>query len=80
MALTNYLMQSVVCTLIFYGHGLGFFGAVSRTGQLGVVLGVWVLQLVVSPIWLGRFKFGPMEWLWRSLTYWKAQPMLRVAP
>lgn len=78
MALTNYLMQSVICTVIFYGHGFGMFGKVSRVGQLGFVLGVWVFQLIVSPIWLRYFRFGPLEWLWRSLTYWKRQTMLRA--
>lgn len=78
MALTNYVMQSVICTMIFYGHGFGLFGEVSRVGQLGFVLGVWVFQLIVSPIWLRHFRFGPLEWLWRSLTYWKRQTMLRT--
>jgi uncharacterized protein len=76
MALTNYLIQTVICTFIFYGHGLGLFGSVERTTQILIVICVWILQLIVSPIWLTRFRFGPMEWLWRSLTYWKRQPML----
>jgi len=78
MALTNYLMQTIICTTIFYGHGLGYFGSVERTGQAMVVLGVWAFQLIVSPIWLRYFRFGPAEWLWRSLTYWKRQPMRRT--
>lgn len=73
MALTNYLMQSVICTLIFYGHGLGLFGQLGRAALLGVVVGVWGIQLVVSPLWLARFRFGPAEWLWRSLTYGRPQ-------
>lgn len=77
MALTNYLMQTVLCTLIFYGHGLGYFGELDRLGQAFVVLGVWIFQLVISPIWLERYRFGPCEWLWRSLTYGRLQPMLR---
>jgi uncharacterized protein len=77
MALTNYLMHTVICTTIFYGHGLGLFGSVERVGQFGIVLGVWALQLMVSPIWLRYFHFGPVEWLWRTLTYFKLQPMLR---
>jgi uncharacterized protein len=76
MALTNYLMQTLICTFIFYGHGLGLYGSVERTGQILLVLFIWILQLFVSPIWLNRFRFGPVEWLWRSLTYWKRQPML----
>lgn len=77
LALTNYLMQSVLATLVFYGHGLGYFGYLSRLEQFGVVLAIWVFQLVVSPIWLSKFRFGPAEWLWRSLVYWKIQPLLR---
>ena len=79
MALTNYLMQTVLCTFIFYGHGLGRFGMFERWQQLLVVVAVWTLQLVVSPIWLRRFRFGPAEWLWRSLSYMRLQPMRRTA-
>lgn len=75
MAFTNYIMQTVICGLIFYGHGLGLFGQVERWGQLLIVLGIWALQLWWSPIWLRHFRFGPLEWLWRSLTYWKLQPL-----
>ncbi len=75
MALTNYIMHSVICTLIFYGHGLGLFGKVERIGQIAIVFAIFVFQLIASPIWLGRFRFGPLEWLWRSLTYWQLQPM-----
>lgn len=78
MAFTNYLMHSIICTTIFYGHGLGLFGEVSRVGQALVVLGVWTVQLIVSPIWLRHFEFGPFEWLWRSLTYGRRQPFRRV--
>ena len=77
-ALTNYLLQTVLCTTIFYGHGLGWFGSVDRVGQLGVVAGVWALQLVASPLWLRRFRFGPAEWAWRSLTYGARQPLRRT--
>jgi uncharacterized protein len=79
MALTNYLLQSVLCTLLFYGHGLGLYGRVERVGQAGIVVAVWIVQLILSPLWLRRFRFGPMEWLWRTLTYLKPQPMRRVA-
>ncbi len=75
MALTNYLMHTVLATLLFYGHGLGLFGTVPRWGQLLVVLLIWCLQLIISPIWLRYFKFGPCEWLWRSLTYQRLQPL-----
>ena len=77
MALTNYLLQSIICTTIFYGHGLGLFGSVERIGQIGIVLAVWALQLMVSPIRLRYFLFGPAEWLWRALTYWKLPPWRR---
>jgi uncharacterized protein len=79
MALTNYLLQTIICTTVFYGHGLGLFGQVERSGQILVVLGVWIFQLIVSPIWLRYYRFGPAEWAWRSLTYWKIQPIRNVA-
>ena len=75
MAFTNYIMQSVICTSIFYGFGLGLFNRIDRFGLLLIVIGVWILQLAWSPWWLKRFRFGPFEWLWRSLTYARAQPM-----
>jgi uncharacterized protein len=78
MALTNYLLQTFICTTIFYGHGLGMFGKVERIGQIGIVLAIWVVLLVISRLWLRRFRFGPFEWLWRSLTYMKAQPLRRA--
>ena len=77
MALTNYLMQTIICTTIFYGHGFGLFGSVERTGQILIVFAVWAVELLWSPWWLSRFRFGPFEWLWRSLTYMRLQPMLR---
>jgi uncharacterized protein len=77
MALTNYLAHSLICTTIFYGHGLGLFGKVERVGQVGIVVAIWIAQLVISPIWLRHFRFGPAEWAWRSLTYLKAQPLRR---
>jgi uncharacterized protein len=79
MALTNYLLQTIICTTIFYGHGWGLFGQVERTGQVLIVLGVWILQLIISPIWLRYYRFGPAEWLWRSLTYWQIQSIRHVA-
>ena len=74
MAFTNYIMHSVLCTLIFYGAGLGLFGSVERWGQVLIVLAIWAVQLILSPLWLSHFRFGPLEWLWRSLTYWRIQP------
>jgi len=69
-ALTCYLMQSVICGLVFYGHGLGLFAQLGRTAQLGVVACVWAVQLAAAPLWLRAFPQGPMEWLWRRVTYW----------
>ena len=77
MAFTNYFMQTLVCTAIFYGWGFGRFGMVERAGLLGIVVAIWVVQLAYSPVWLRHFRFGPMEWAWRSLTYWKLQPFRR---
>ncbi|MFH1689958.1 MAG: DUF418 domain-containing protein [Candidatus Eisenbacteria bacterium] len=77
MAFTNYLMQTVICTTIFYGHGLGLFGRMERAGQILIVFAVWAFQLWFSMFWLKRFRFGPSEWLWRTLTYLKPQPMRR---
>ncbi len=78
MALSNYLMHSIVCTLLFNGYGFGLFDKLQRFELLYVVLGIWIVQTIVSPIWLRHFRYGPFEWLWRSLTYWKKQPMRRV--
>jgi uncharacterized protein len=75
MALSNYLIQSILCTTLFYGYGLGLFDKLDRTGLFGVVILVWIAQLIYSPIWLRHFRFGPAEWVWRSLTYWRRQPM-----
>ena len=77
MALSNYLMQTLICTTLFYGHGLGLYGSVERTGQILIVFAVWAVQLLWSPWWMARFRFGPFEWLWRSLTYWRLQPIRR---
>jgi len=79
MAFSNYIMHTVVCTTLFYGHGFGLFGKVERVWQFGIVLIIWTMQLVVSPIWLRHFHFGPLEWLWRSLTYWQWEPFRRFA-
>jgi len=79
MALTNYLMHSVILTTVFYGYGLGLYGTVARFWQMGFVVAVVGFQLWFSPIWLKNYRFGPVEWLWRSLTYWKRQPMRRAA-
>ncbi len=79
MALTNYLMQTVLCNLVFLGFGLGQFALWDRWQMYLFVLGVWIFQALFSVYWLGRFRFGPCEWLWRSLTYRRRQPMLKPA-
>ena len=78
MALTNYLIKTFLCTTLFIGYGLGWFGTLGRGQLYGVVLGVWCLELVASTLWLRSFRFGPAEWAWRSLTYWKLQPLRRA--
>jgi uncharacterized protein len=78
MAFSNYLFHSVVTSIIFLGWGFGLAGRFDYAGQLGFVVAIWIVQLVLSPIWLKRFRFGPAEWLWRSLTYWRVQPMRRA--
>ena len=79
MALSNYLTHSVVFTLLFYGYGLGGWGHVGRAAQVALLLAVFMLQLFLSRWWLSRFRFGPMEWLWRAATYWQWPPMRRIA-
>jgi uncharacterized protein len=75
MALTNYLSQSLICMLLFTGAGLALYGQLERHELYYVVAAIWIVQLIWSPLWLRRFRFGPAEWVWRSLTYWKTQPM-----
>ncbi len=74
-AFSNYILQTVIATTIFYGHGLGLFGRVSRVEQAGVVVAIWVVQIVLSVLWLRFFRFGPLEWLWRTVTYGERQPL-----
>ncbi len=80
MALTNYLLQTVICTTIFYGHGLGLFGQVDRAGQFAIVLAVWAFQLLASSAWLGYFALGPVEWAVRWLVYGRRPRLLRPSP
>lgn len=74
IAITNYLAQSLLCTLLFYGYGLGYFGIGVALGLLFAIV-LWLLQVAFSVWWLARFRFGPVEWLWRVITYWSRQPM-----
>jgi len=77
MALTNYLMHSLICAIIFTGMGFGLLGQLQRVELYGVVIAIWLFQLWLSPIWLTKFRFGPVEWLWRTLTYGKAPAFRR---
>jgi uncharacterized protein len=73
MALSNYILQSIICTLIFYSYGLGLFGQVGAFAGLLISIVIWVGQIGISRLWLRHFQYGPLEWVWRSLTYGKTQ-------
>ena len=75
MALTNYLTTTLICTTLFNGYGFGLFGVLARHQLYFVVIGVWCCELAFSRFWLSTFRFGPAEWAWRSLTYWRIQPL-----
>jgi uncharacterized protein len=77
MAFSCYIFETVISTLAFYGHGLGWFGSVDRLQQMLFTVGVWLVILIVAPLWLARFQYGPLEWIWRSLTYGRAEPFVR---
>jgi uncharacterized protein len=77
MALTNYIMHSVICAILFTGIGFSMFGKLQRYELYYVVIAIWIFQLIVSPIWLKYFRFGPLEWMWRTLTYKQMQPFKR---
>jgi uncharacterized protein len=79
MALSNYLAATLICTTLFDGHGLGLFGSLPRRQLYLLVVAIWLLQALASRWWLRAFRFGPAEWLWRSLTYWQRQPMRLAA-
>ena len=79
MAFTNYVVQSVILGWIFYGYGLGFFGRMSAANCFVVVVLIYAAQIVFSIWWLRRFRFGPLEWLWRSLMYGRRQPLRLTA-
>ena len=74
MALTNYLMHSIICTTLFYAYGFGLMGKVEIWQGIVLAIAIFGLQIPFSKWWLNQFKYGPFEWLWRSLTYWKLQP------
>ncbi|AUC80004.1 hypothetical protein CW736_11780 [Nonlabens sp. MB-3u-79] len=74
MALTNYIMHSVFAMFIFTGAGFGLFGTFQRFELLYIVFGIWIFQLFLSPIWLKYYQYGPLEWMWRNLSYLKKHP------
>ncbi len=78
MAFTNYLVQTIIMTTIFYGYGLSLFARFNHATLMLFVFAVWIIQLYYSPVWLGHFRFGPLEWFWRTMTYGRSQPMRRI--
>lgn len=77
MALSTYLLQSIIMGIIFYGHGFGLFGEIERSIQGIFILGMWVFNILFAWVWLSMYKYGPFEWAWRSLTYGKLQSMAK---
>ena len=80
MALTNYMMHSVICMVVFTGVGFGLFGELQRYQLLYVVFSIWIFQFIASPIWLRYFHYGPMEWIWRNLSYRKVHALRKGGP
>lgn len=78
MAFTNYLTQTIIMATIFYmPWGPHLYGKVEPAGLWAIVVGIWLLQLIWSPLWLSRFEMGPLEWIWRCLTYGRSVPLMR---
>ncbi|PWH13166.1 MAG: hypothetical protein DDG60_10780 [Anaerolineae bacterium] len=77
MALTNYVLQSVICSLLFNGYGLGWYEKVGSAGLLGIAIGIYLAQVWFSHWWMSHFLFGPLEWIWRWLTYLQKPPFRR---
>ena len=75
-ALSNYILQSLIATTLFYGYGLGLYARWGPATDIPLAIGIYSLEMALSVGWLRRFRFGPLEWVWRSLTYWKRQPIL----
>jgi uncharacterized protein len=80
MAFSNYLGMSVVMMFVFHGWALGLYGKFHRVELIGFVLAGWLLMLTWSPLWLRHFRYGPLEWVWRSLTYGKLVAFRRARP
>ncbi len=76
MALTNYLSQTLICVIIFYGYGFGLYGRVSVSEGILITIAIFLVQVAWSNIWMRKFRYGPMEWFWRLLTYKKKQPFM----
>jgi hypothetical protein len=79
MPLTNYLMQSVIATTLFYGYAFGLYYRIGPGVGVLIAFAIYAVQMAYSAWWMARFRFGPMEWLWRTLTYGKAPGMLAPA-
>lgn len=77
MALTNYLLQTSICVLIFYGYGFGYFGKIGATTATLIALAIFLFQILLSAVWLRYFSYGPMEWIWRQLTYRRRLSLLK---
>ena len=77
MALTNYILQSILGAYIFYGWGLGYLAQIPNRYTFLMAFGVIALQMLISSWWLERFHYGPLEWVWRSLTHFKYYPLLK---
>jgi uncharacterized protein len=73
MALTNYIMQTIISIFLFYGIGFALYGELERYQLLLICFAVWIFQIIYSNLWLVWFKHGPLEWLWRSMIYGKRQ-------
>lgn len=78
MALTNYITHSIICMIFFTGVGFGQFGKLERFELLYVVFSIWIFQLIASPIWLKYYYYGPLEWLWRTLSYQQKPPFRKT--
>lgn len=78
MAFSNYIGQTIFCTIIFYGFGFGYFGELERYETYFVVAGIWLFQMIFSYFWLRKYQYGPLEWVWRRLTYWQKISIKKV--
>lgn len=77
LAMTNYLLQTLVCVFIFYGYGFGLYGSVRPSYTIAIAATIFLFQIIFSAVWLRWFRFGPMEWIWRQLTYKKRLTLTR---